>query len=194
VIGGVCFSLPAGHTEIRKHPTKGNEGTNRAKPVFHLAGAGHNPSRFIRRSKVGAVAYKRIPEVGPLSRQLAPEQAREVDHDLIAAPLSNGHQRHKTAQCRAPRPFIGIFILDYRLNPSYVAAAYRRQHLAEVFRDEVAAERIEEIARKRCKADNKWIRASLAELRQQKHDIQMGHIIAPVVELRRPVHGLLQDA
>src|SRR5580700_497303 len=117
-----------------------------------------------RRVEVSAIGHKLIPDVGPLSRQLAPEQAREVGHDFIAALLSNGYQRHKAAQSRTSRPFIGILILDYRLNPSYVAATYRRQHLAEVFRDEVAAERIEEVARKRCKADHKRIGASLAEL------------------------------
>lgn len=144
--------------------------------------------------KVGAIAYKRIPDVGPLSRQLAPEQAREVAHHLITALLSNGYQRHKTAQSRAPRPFIGILILDYGLNQSYVAATYRRQDLAEVFRDEVAAERIQEVARKRCKADHKRVSTSLAKLRQQKHSVQMGYVIALGVELRRPVHGRLQDA
>ena len=147
-----------------------------------------------RRVKVGAIADQRIPDVGPLSLQLAPEQAREIAHDLITTLVSSGYERHKTIQSSAPRPFVGIFILDYRLNPFELAATYRSQDRPEVFRDEVAAERIQEVAGKRGHAHNKRVSASLAELRQQKHGIQMGHVMTLGVELRCSVHGVLKDA
>ncbi len=118
---------------------------------------------------------------------------REVAHDLITALLSSRYQRYKTTQSRTPCPFVGILILDYGLNPFQVPSTYRSQDLAEVFCQEVAAERIQQVAGKRCEADHKRVSASLAELRQQKHGIQMGHVIALGVELRCPVHGVLED-
>jgi hypothetical protein len=39
-----------------------------------------------------------------------------------------------------------------------------------------------------------WVGAGLAELRQQKHRAQMGHVAALGVDLRCPFHGILQDA
>src|SRR5437667_9806059 len=51
-----------------------------------------------------------------------------------------------------------------------------------------------EVARKQRKPDHKRVSARLAELRQQEHRIQMGHVVALGVELRGTVHDVLQDA
>ena len=119
-----------------------------------------------RRVKVATVGDKRIPDVGPLPHQLATEQAREVGYDLFTALLPGGDQRHETAQRRTPGPLVGVLILDDGLDSLQFAATHRRQDLAQVFRDEVGAERIQEVARKRRQPDHKRVSASLPELRQ----------------------------
>ncbi len=62
--------------------------------------------------KIGAIRNERIPDVRRLPHQLGAEQSREVAHDLIATLLSSGDQGHKTAQSRAPDPFVRVLILD----------------------------------------------------------------------------------
>jgi hypothetical protein len=142
--------------------------------------------------KIGAAGDKRIPHLGVLPLQLAPEQTREVAQDLFAACLPGGYQRHKTLHSRAAGPFVGFVVLDYGLDPTRIATAHRSQDSGKIFRDEVAAEGIMEVAWKQRKPDHKRVSASLPELRQQKHGVQMGHVIG--IELRRPVYGFLQDA
>jgi hypothetical protein len=62
--------------------------------------------------KIGAIRNKSIPGAGPLPHQFAAKQAGEVAHDLIAALLSCGHERHKTTQCPTPDPLVGALIFD----------------------------------------------------------------------------------
>ncbi len=54
-------------------------------------------------------------------------------------------------------------------------------------------ERIQEVARKQREPNDQRVRAKLPELRQQKHGVEMGHVVAFSSELRGPVRGLLQD-
>src|SRR5664279_555226 len=44
------------------------------------------------------------------------------------------------------------------------------------------------------KRTTRGVSAGFAELSQQKHGVQMGHVIALGIELRSPVHCILQDA
>src|ERR1019366_4045022 len=75
-----------------------------------------------------------------------------------------------------------------RLRIGFLPVPARAAHLAQF------AHPFDTQTRPCFQAHHKRVSASLPELCQQKHGIQMGHVTALGIEFRCPVHGVLQDA
>jgi len=58
----------------------------------------------------------------------------------------------------------------------------------------VATQGIQEFARERNKLDDQWIGSHLAELREEKHGVQMGHVFPLRAEFGRPLGRLVKNS
>src|SRR5208337_3319562 len=145
--------------------------------------------------EVRTIGDKIAPDDLVLVCQLSMKQACEIAQYLFAALQPRGNKCNQTGQRGASDPFVGGRIFNNGLDPVQIAAANRREDIAEILRNEVAEKRVEKIARKQRNSDHERVGARLAKLRQQKHGIQMRHVIALSVEVARSlrIRNLFQD-
>ncbi len=144
--------------------------------------------------KIAATVGKLGPGVGRLALQLSMKQTREVAYDLFAALCPDGHKAYESVERRCTRPFVRFLVLNNRLDPFQVAAAYGSQDSPERVSHEIPVKIVKKFTRKKRHTHYKRVSASLAELSQQVHGVEMGHVPSIVGKLLRAVDCLFQYA